>query len=186
MPKNISKELEREILALPVTEKNKMLLRLISKKQLLLDQLQYKLLENEEVYLLERRNELREKIRNNTGQLFNGIQNLFSRLKALYTEVVYHRKVTGDKYGEAELSIFLFLTFFKTQATLLTGTRMTRYHEKPALFFVKKTLGVLAVIEKLHEDYRLEFNTDLEELSAFLYDSISRQFAEEFRIPKQF
>ena len=57
----IPKELEKAILSLAAKEKDKMLLKLIAKNDLLVQQLQYQLLENES-FLEERRDEIRKSI----------------------------------------------------------------------------------------------------------------------------
>ncbi|NBA85338.1 hypothetical protein GVN16_06170 [Emticicia sp. CRIBPO] len=186
MPKNISKELEKEILGLAVKEKDKLLLRLISKKQLLVDQLTYKLLEDEAFDLKERRNAVAAKVEMISETPFFHNQEIFNAIKSLNTEIAYHKKVTSDKYGEVELTIFMLVSFFRKQPKLLIQNQFSRYNEKMALYLVKKMVTVLSNIEKLHEDYRIEFNNDLEELSEYLYQGITGLYARQFNIPKHF
>lgn len=186
MPKNISKELEKEILGLPVKEKDKLLLRLISKKQLLVDQLTYKLLEDEAFDLKERRTAVAAKVETISKSPFTNNQDLFYAIKSLNAEIAYHKKVTSDKYGEVELTLLMLVSFFRKQPKLLLQNQFSRYNEKMALYLVKKVVTVLTNIGKLHEDYRIEFNNDLEELSEYLHRGITGLYAVQFNIPKHF
>src|SRR5690606_1432898 len=99
--KKISPELEEAILGLPLKEKNKLLIRLIGKDQLLTGQLQYKLLENTESDLVFRRKEIRELITKifQTHTIYY-FKDLLYYVRDGVSYINRHFKITKDKKGE--------------------------------------------------------------------------------------
>ena len=177
----IAKELEKAILGLPVKEKDKMLLRLIGKNELLVQQLQYQLLENES-FLDDRRDEIKKSILKVSKMSHNTPGWMMMDMRDLNSRISNHVKVTKDKYGEIELTLFLLNTFFDNQFKLLE-----KYNSKSdtvAQYIAKRTEFVLKKLPKLHEDYYIEFERDVNKLLERVNTYAPAYYAKQMGLPK--
>ncbi len=157
----ISKDLEKAILSLTVKEKDKMLLRLIGKNALLVEQLQYQLLENES-FLEERREEIRKNILRVSKMYHETPGWAMMAMRDLNGKITNHVKVTKDKYGEIELTLYLLNMFFENQFKLLE--KYSKKSDTIALYIAKRTEFILKKLPKLHEDYYIEFERGINQL----------------------
>ncbi len=160
--KKISPELEEAILNLPSKEKNKLLIRLINKDQLLTEQLQYQLLENTESDLEFRRNEIKEQI----AYLFNHYpiylyKDLLYYVREGASYINRHVKVTKDKRGELELLICLFREAENLLPGLKIQWRDQPFKEKFMVYSLARTDKMNTLLNTLHEDFRVEFEEDI-------------------------
>jgi hypothetical protein len=170
MPKKISPELEKAILDLPAKEKNKLLLRLIAKSELLIDQLQFRLLEGSAADIDYRVDSIREEFVIMAG-IFgasNGRQTL-GFFKNISAKINYHKKVTADKLSELRLIIEM-LTFTVAKYPLILGNDGSIFAEKFRVLFVKKTIAAIKLLKAVHEDYHIEFVPKLDEVLAFCHE----------------
>ena len=169
--KKISPELEEAILELPGKEKNKLLIRLINKDALLTEQLHYRLLENTESDLVFRRKQIKEQV--NTIFRTSSIsyfKDLLYSVRSGISLINLHSKVTKDKKGELELLIHLYQQALSTLSTLKNNWRDQVFKQKFITYSLTKTTKMTALLNDLHEDFRVEFEEDITTLHALIAD----------------
>lgn len=176
----IHKELEKAILGLPAKEKDKMLLRLIGKNELLTQQLQYQLLENES-FLDDRRDEIKKSIQRVSKMHHDTHSWLMTDMRDLNSRIATHVKVTKDKYGEVELTLYLLNTFFDNQPKLLE--KYSSKSDSLAQYVAKRTEFVLKKLPKLHEDYYIEFERDVNKLLERVHKYAPAYYAKQMGLP---
>ncbi len=177
----ISKDLEKAILSQPAKEKDKILLRLIGKSELLIEQLQYQLLENE-TFLNDRRDEIKKSIQRVSKMAHSTPGWMMMDMRDLNARITQHVKVTKDKYGEIELTLYLLNSFFENQFSLLE-----KYNSKSdtvALYIAKRTEFVIKKLPKLHEDYYIEFERDVNKLLERVHKYAPAYYARQMDLPK--
>ena len=165
----LSDDLKKAISQLPDKEKDKLLFRLLPKNEPLVRQLEFNLLEAGDTTIL-RREELKEQMAY-TWKFYP--ENYYSpgylmmQLRDMSGLISRHVKTTKDKIGEVELNLYMILeAFSRNESQLLEATprKMQKFNE----YVVKRVLKILKLIEKLHEDYRLEFEDDLIRLAELI------------------
>jgi hypothetical protein len=185
MPKSIDKELEQAILTLPVKEKDKMLLRLIAKNKILVEQLHYKLLEDPVLDLQFRFDNAKDLIKDySKSPTANKINVLMQNLRIASAQITHFKKITGDKLGEIKLIIFFLVMFYDKNQYFFLHSDYNYYWEKLFVYFIKKLSSVLKMIDKVHEDYFIEFESDLNYLLENVHKGNLRTFAVQFEVPK--
>jgi hypothetical protein len=177
----ISKDLEKAILSLPVKEKDKMLLRLIGKSELLVEQLHYQLLENES-FLTDRRDDIKRSIERISKQYHDTPGWMMMDMRDLNGRITQHVKVTKDKYGEIELTLYLLNSFFDNQLKLLE--KYSSKSDTVALYIAKRTEFILKKLPKLHEDYYIEFERDVNKLLEKVHSYAPSYYARQMDLPK--
>ena len=162
----LSEELKKEIKALPAKEKDKLLLRLIPKDSKLVDQLEYKLVE-EEGTLEFRRDDMREYIASRVNQYPNRYySSVYLRLEMrdISGKINYHVAITKDKLGEIEFNLQMVNgLLYKNKGRLQSESKYLA--EKLNDYVVKRTIKLIKLVNALHEDYRLEYGDELIELA---------------------
>ncbi len=170
MPIKINKELETAILDLPSKEKNKLLLRLLAKNQLLLDQLQFKLLEGTESDIDFRVTQIKEEIQLSHDLLSTryGRQSLLF-FKSNSAKINYHKKVTADKLSELRLIVHL-LVFTQSNYSHSIQNDASIFADKFRVLLVKKTIAAIKLLKSVHEDYFIEFESTFENLLSYFHE----------------
>lgn len=162
----LSEELKKEIKALPSKEKDKLLLRLIPKDSKLVDQLEYKLVE-EEGTLEFRRDDMREYIESRVNLYPNKYySSVYLRLEMrdISGRINYHVAVTKDKLGEIEFNLqMLNGLLYKNKGRLQSESKYLA--SKLNDYVVKRAIKLVKLVNGLHEDYRLEFSDEMMELA---------------------
>lgn len=168
--KKITPELEEAILNLSLKEKNKLLIRLINKDPLLIDQLHYKTLENTESDLAFRRSEIKELISKifNTHSIYY-FKDLLYYVRDGISYINRHFKVTKDKKGELELLVHLYQKAMSIRVTLKNNWRDQIHKDKFKAYSLAKIAKMNTLLNDLHEDFRVEFEEDI----ASVHTSIS-------------
>ena len=188
MATKISDELKKAIRAMPESEKDKLLLRLVAKDTMLVRKLHHQLLEDE-VDAEQQRDELAEQVttyfRSEGFSGWNYTPGLvMMELRNFSGATTRHVKVTKDKYGEVRLLLLLVNLPFRHQRTLLD--RKAKRAEKFAVYVVKKAQTALKKLEKLNQDYYIEFEKDVNEMLGHLYDyPPTAPLAADHGLPKQ-
>lgn len=166
----LSPELSAAILRMPIEKRNKLLLRLIAKDQLLIKQLHFELLEDKstvEDRTEELRNLIQKEIKDAELYYFTP-GNLMMTMRALNARITEHAKVTKDKLSEVTLTLFLL-----TEAFHHYLPRLQKFSLHKSVTFseyvIRRTTFVLKKAEKLHEDYYIEFQEELNNLLHFIY-----------------
>jgi len=153
MPK-IAKHLEKAIVEMPQKEKDKLLLRLIAKDELLTEKLEHQLL-GDDSDTLERRNELMEYIREMAAYAHYDTPGwLMMAMRDCSGRVTRHEKVTKDKFGEVLLLLALINEPFAKQKSMLT--KKAGRADNFAEYVVKKAKMIMTRLGKIHPDYYVE------------------------------
>src|SRR5690606_8633852 len=152
-------ELKEAILNLPPKEKDKLLVRLISKDKMLMKQLHFQLLENE--YDLEDRiNTLREKLSSLLTPEKSGVKNvpLYSNYRTLTTllrqasgMINEHEKITKDKFSEVEFRLLILELAFSYYPALFQNSYVAA-SDKPRRFVSARLKTTVRKYDKLHND----------------------------------
>ncbi len=167
--KKISEELQEAILSMPVKERNKLLIRLVNKDEILVDQLQFKLLEGTPQDLEFRRQAIKEKIDQVFATEIYNMDSLLRQTKGVVTSINRHVKVTKDKLGELETLLYLFLKANQRFPTLYKFSTYRRpLADKYRDFADLKFKKVQKLFEEVHEDYRIEFEDNVDSFREFL------------------
>jgi len=189
------KDLKKEILALPVKEKDKLLLRLVAKDKVLTEHLHFLLLEdesnlNDRVAFI--KNEMVEVLGNcaegiplgKTTPKTNAKDTLLV-LRKLAKQINHFYKVTKADFEEIELKLLLFNTAPMTFRYKVYS--LSKNHEALlANYVVKSILILLRKFEKLHEDLQFDLREDLNRLLAKVYESYIAKTATDLGLPKKF
>jgi hypothetical protein len=180
MPKNISKELEKEILGLTQKEKDRHLLRLIAANKLLREQLQFTLLEDDSELRL-RVEELEEGIRENLSKDFSHVTFLTKAIRKEVAAVTWHRRVTKDKYGEIHLWIVLFQTVFEHQSAHIRS--FERKADVLRVYLVKRMAAVLRLLNAVHADFQTDFFVEINKILKLLHTFDTKFEAVKIKLP---
>ncbi len=180
MPK-LSPELKEAILRMPAAEKDKLLLRLVAKDEKLCQKLEYELLE-EGTSLEERRTDIRETVdRLAVGYHYSpGL--LMMDMRSVNGMITAHVKTTKDKMGEISLTLYLLNRVYDEQMPHL-ATYSSR-SDTLADYVAKRTQFILQKLEKLHPDYYIEFEEDVNKLLAHVHTTAPATYAKELRLPR--
>lgn len=152
------KELKKAVLSLSVAEKDKLLLNLISKDILLMEQLHHKLIDSKangnsrfnmnkhqiEVYF--------ERIRNNISRLSFG--ELMMELRYLSGIVNDYYLITKDKIGDVELRLIIFENLFNLKLSIIKTAN--KHNEKLLIYLAGRLKYILEKYNKLHEDHQFD------------------------------
>lgn len=168
----LSDELKQAISLLPSKEKDKLLFRLLPKNEALVKQLEFDLLEGGDTAALRRDElkELMEKEWKHYPDYYYSPGYLMMTLRDMSGAISRHVKTTKDKVGEVELNIYMMLEAFRRNEHKLLDAHPRKMY-KFNVYVIKRIQKVLTLLNKLHSDYRLEFQDDLIELGQL----ISRQ-----------
>lgn len=156
-------ELKQEILDLTEKEKNQLLIRLINKDQLLIEQLHFRLLENEfdliqrfEDLKLEIDTTLQQNLKNITNARFNSGSKLYLKLlRSLSGKINHFAKVTKSFENEIELRTFLLIESSKLYKKVQNEDSVFGY--KTRTYQATRVKTILKLWEKLHEDLQYDF-----------------------------
>lgn len=183
MPFTIDKDLKREILRLPQGEKDKLLLRLVARDRALVDRFQFTLIEHETT-LDERRLEVKENIASTALGHYNHPDGwLLKAMRSLSTAITYHVKITKDKYGEVELSLYLLNAFFDAQPSLFQ--HLNRHNERTCAYVAKRAEAVVKKLQKLDPDYLIEFEAEMNRMLRFIHENGPGLFARQMGLVRE-
>lgn len=165
-------ELKEAILSLSEKEKDKILTRLINKDQMLIKQLHFKLLENEED-LIDRTKELRLQIieavtllteqvdKISTDRKYEILNQSCRQLNGMVNE---HASITKDKVSEFELRLLILDLFFKQFSNLYQPYSTTKIIAKHLDYLATKIKAILIIYDKLHPDLQHDYKNNLLEV----------------------
>jgi len=185
-------ELKKAILGLPQQEKDKLLVRLISKDRRLMKQLHFQLLEDESD-LDERIETVHQQLVRLVDQIEGHIPNenhrgradeLMKALKYGSGIVNEHFAVTKDKMSELQFRLFLVSQSFAHFDRLFEPHLYGR-NDRLVKYQAARIKYILGKYEKLHEDLQFEFREELNEALAFAYRSGMKSDMEALRLPKE-
>lgn len=181
------KDLKKEILALPVKEKDKLLLRLVAKDKVLTEHLHFLLLEDES-NLRDRVAFIKNEITDILGELKitpkTSAKDTLLVLRKLAKQINHFYKVTKADFEEIELKILMFTT--SPMSFRFKVHSLTKNHEQLlANYVVKSVMMLLRKFEKLHEDLQFDLKEQVNDLLAKIYESYIAKTAIDLGLPKE-
>ncbi len=150
-------------------QKDKLLLKLFRKEPILMEKLAFEFFEDKSD-LEKRRNDLRNQVDKYISERYLSYPTpgeLMMNLRSISGQITEHVKITKDKYGEVEINILMLNTAFERFFPMLTA-KVGR-SEKFSEYVVKRTITILKLLEKLHEDNLMDFKDDLNQLFSHLH-----------------
>lgn len=167
----LSDRLKKAITAMPESEKDKILLRLVAKDEALVKKLAFELLEGKQEQE-SRRKSLYEGIEqyledyNRQGYYYSPGY-LLMELRNISGRITDHVKTTKDKYGEVQLNLLMVvnsLDLFGDEINSVTPKRSKTLNN----YIVKRTLKILTLLRRMHPDVVLDFEDDLKRLGELI------------------
>ena len=167
----LPKELKQAISHLSSADKDKLIFRLLKKDLVLANQLLFEFVVTDTVQ--ERRNQVKKEIDREIGRATDhyyspGYLNLAVReMSGIINE---HVSVTKDKYGEAYLNLWMLTEVLERNNKNILSVSIGKA-EKFCVAAIARAFKVLLLINKLHEDYRVEFEDDLTRLGKLMAEN---------------
>lgn len=170
-------ELKEAVLRLPAKEKDKLLVRLISKDKMLLKQLHYQLLEDE-YDLADRITALREKLNDLLSPNHSGIKNVamysnYKSLTALLRQasgmINEHEKITKDKFSDTEFRLLVLALAFEYYPVLFQKSYVA-ISDKLHRYVAARIKSTFNKYDKLHEDLQFDLKELFDKVEAFVAD----------------
>lgn len=164
----IETEFKEAILAMPEKEKDKLLIRLIKKDKVLVNQLYFQLLETKSVEVF--RTELEEKFQ----KIVTAVKNRFyssdiylqevKEMSGMINELV---STTKDKYSEPYLNLkMLILSLSNLKEEL--NREMPNKSYAFNIYVIVRSFKILTQIKAMHEDLQYDFKEDVETLGELI------------------
>jgi len=178
----ITPDLKHAITRLPEKEKDKLLPKLVTKDDLLVERLEFELIEHSQT-VDERRLIIREFIDRTVRLKQDSAGWIMMDMRTISGYITRHLKVTKDKYGEVELGLYMLNCFFEERPDQLR-TYNSRT-DKCAQYIAKRTEQVLKKLLKLDPDYHIEFLDDMNTLLGRIYANCPAHYARQLEIPKE-
>ncbi|MFD2935976.1 hypothetical protein [Spirosoma flavum] len=178
----LDSDLKKAIVRMPGVEKDKLLLRLITKDAVLTERLQFELVEEKKT-IDERRLLIREFIDRTSNLHADTPGWLMMDMRTVSGYISRHLKVTKDKYGEVELMLYMLNTFYDHNAHLLK--KYNSRSDKAAEYIAKRTDQVLKKTNKLDPDYHIEFAEEINKLLQWVHQTAPAHYARQLSLPKE-
>ncbi len=175
-------DLKKAVIRLPGVEKDKLLLRLIAKDATLTEKLNFELVEHGKT-IYERRSLIRQFIDRIAHQKQDTPGWVMMDMRTVSGYISRHLKVTNDKYGEVDLSLYLLNTFYEQHAHLLQ--KYNARSDKAAQYIARRTDQVLKKARKLDPDYHIEFADDINKLLSWVHYAAPAHYARQLALPKE-
>lgn len=171
-------ELKLSILDLSQKEKDKLLLRLIAKDDVLVEQLHFQLLEHESD-LNERTRIVFQKIDQlfddatkliNPKNINSGQRVLLLLQKSQSGLINFHSQITKDKLSEFELRVYILKESFERFSFLYEDKILGTNAEKLLKYQQARLQLITKLFNQFHEDVQYDFKKDFDFISTFIND----------------
>ena len=166
-----SKEFKQALSEFSSKEKDKLIFRLLKKDKLLSKKLYFELIEEETTD--DKRNTMESYLKERITDLSKHIGNpkyFLVIVRKLSGEITEHVKVTTDKFGDVFLNLFLVNTILEHNDKLSRQRFDAVY--KLYIYLINKIIKALIQIQKLDEDYWLEFDKILTDIDFQLHENL--------------
>ena len=166
-----SKEFKQALSEFSSKEKDKLIFRLLRKDKLLSKKLYFELIEEETTD--DKRNTMESYLKERITDLSKHIGNpkyFLVLVRKLSGEITEHVKVTTDKFGDVFLNLFLVNTILEHNDNLSRQRFDAVY--KLYIYLINKIIKALIQIQKLDEDYWLEFDEILTDIDFQLHENL--------------
>ncbi|HEX8529834.1 MAG TPA: hypothetical protein VF646_07415, partial [Cytophagales bacterium] len=148
----------------------------------LCQKLEYELLE-EGTSLQERRTDIRAAIDQlAVGQHYSPGW-LMMDMRGVNGMITAHVKTTKDKMGEIALTLYLLNRVYDEQMPHLA--KYSSRSDTLAAYVAKRTQFIVQKLEKLHPDYYIEFEEDVNKLLTRVHTTAPATYAKELHLPRQ-
>lgn len=165
------KEFKTALQNLPSTEKDKLILRLLKKDLDLANRLYFELVSTQSV------EDCREMIQNNISittkrmhDRFYSMGYLLMDMRYLSGSITEHVRITKDKFGEISLNLQMLNEIISLNKLHILNSK-PRESYTFSIYIIARAFKILLLINALHEDYRIEFKNDLENLGLNISDN---------------
>lgn len=162
------KEFKTAIQNLPVTEKDKLILRLLKKDLNLANRLYFELVDTQTVE--DKRFKMQETVSSDVKRMtqkYYSPEYLLHDMRYLSGEITEHLKITKDKFGEITLNLQMLIEVLEQNNSRIINEKLAKTY-KLIIYILARTYKIMMLINALHEDYRLEFREDLERLGLLI------------------
>lgn len=168
-----SKEFKEALSNLPSKQKDELIFRLLKKDLVLANRLIFQLLS--EVSVDEKRNNLAEKLiylikkTSENGHYSIGYLNWDVReYSGLINE---HVSITKDKFGEAYLNLIMINEVLSVNKNFILNSKPPAKRRKFCVAVIARVFKIILIINKLDDDYLMEFETPLKKLGELIADN---------------
>ena len=177
----LTPDLKRAVVEMPEKDKDKLLMRLITKDPILVERLEYELVEEKST--LDYRRQLIRDLTNRTAKLDPDTAGwLMMDMRTVSGYIMRHVKVTKDAYGEVDLTLHMLTAFLNNHAGLLKT--LNGRTENCAQYVAKRTDMLLKKLNKLDPDYFMEFEESMNRLLQHVHNGAMTHFAKQLNLPK--
>lgn len=167
-----SKEFAEAISHLPSAEKDKLILRLLKKDEILANRLQFELVDDGNIE--ERRAIMENRVIANVSKMaerFYKISYLNVEVRFLSGSITEHVKITKDKYGDASLNLLLLIEVLRLNKDNILTARPPVKLRKFSTAIIARIFKVLLLINKMDADLLLDFKANLKTLGELIGDN---------------
>ncbi|WP_298766964.1 hypothetical protein [uncultured Polaribacter sp.] len=158
---------------LPSKEKDKLILRLLKKDLVLANRLMFELVSSKTV--AEKRDELETYILNfietSAKDGCFSISYLNWDVRELSGLINEHVSITKDKFGEAYLNLVMINKVLETNKEFILNSRPPASRKKFCIAVMARVFKVLLIINKLDDDFLIEFEENLKALGSLITDN---------------
>lgn len=168
----ITEELKEAISHLPSDEKDKLIFRLLKKDLPLAKRLSFELISDKSAEEL--REELQEQLKvkcHIATQHIYSIGYFSMDIREMSGLINKHVTTTKDKYGDAWLNIFLLNEILEKASKDLIGFKSNKKLQKLYIAFIARIFKAMLIINKLHEDYLIDFVPVIKKLANQIGDN---------------
>ena len=162
------KEFKQALHYLPVKEKDKLVMRLLRKDQVLAKRMYFELVSSKSKEEL--RDEMGKTVCDRVGIMTDNYYSpgyLMMDLRSLSGEITSHVKTTKDKYGEASLNLLMLNeALYRNNKNIENAVPQRTY--KYCSYIIARTFKILMLITELHEDYQIEFEQNIIKLGEYI------------------
>lgn len=157
-------EFKQAISLLPSKEKDKLILRLLKRDEILSEKLYFELVSTDSVDNV--REALEEEIIKSIDQISkyqNSDREIISELRYISGKITRHLKITKDKYGEISLNILMLNKIISQNADVFNHEYRHFIH-RLLIYVISRVFKILLLIDKMHEDYHIDFKDGVQDL----------------------
>lgn len=161
-------EFKKAISQLSSSEKDKLILRLLKRDLVLVNQLYFQLLSDESAD--EKRVKLEKRILKRidlASERFWSLGYLMMDMRDISGEITDHVRTTKDKFGEPKLQLLMLIEILKRNNTRIKNAK-TKDSYKISIYIIARSFKILILISALDKDYFMEFRDELIELGKLI------------------
>lgn len=164
-------DFKEAISLLPSKEKDKLILRLLKRDEVLAKRLYFELVSTET------QDERRDKLARQIVSIITRVSNeyysagyLMMDMRSVSGQITLHVKIAKDKFGEVSLNLLLLNEVLRRNNKRIMQSPPQKV-VKLSVYIIEKAYKILMLIIALHEDYRVEFYDALATLGKLIGDN---------------